>query len=217
MVAQTLVKTLVRRSLASGLRGVWLKGQLPGGPLVLAANHHSWWDGYVGAGLIWHHGRQMSVMMSQHRLAEFPLFRSIGAFPNSSPRQGLKDLQAGKVLLLFPEGEVGPATQVQNLQAGAVWYAKVSKVPLIPMALRVWVRGQEAPEAYAWLGQPTEANPQALQEALNSLLSQLEALNSSHPAEEALPGFTLAMVGKRSTHERMAPWSNALKRLTRRS
>jgi 1-acyl-sn-glycerol-3-phosphate acyltransferase len=34
-------------SLRGSLRGVYLKGEVPKGPLVLAMNHHSFFDGHL--------------------------------------------------------------------------------------------------------------------------------------------------------------------------
>ena len=41
-------RVMVRR----GLRGVWLHGEVPPGPFIWAANHHSWWDPFVAAVLL---------------------------------------------------------------------------------------------------------------------------------------------------------------------
>jgi len=40
------------RMVRHGLRGVSIRGAMPAGPFVWAANHHSWWDPFVAAATI---------------------------------------------------------------------------------------------------------------------------------------------------------------------
>ena len=72
---------IIRRSLQKGLHGVWAKGDweaLPPGGLVVAANHHSWWDGY----LLWlvkkRTGRRICLLMEGASARALPLFPALG-------------------------------------------------------------------------------------------------------------------------------------------
>jgi 1-acyl-sn-glycerol-3-phosphate acyltransferase len=130
-------------------------------------------------------------------------------------RQALYALRRKEALILFPEGEIRPPGGVGPLQRGAVWLAAKAGVPLLPVAVRVVLRGQELPEAYVVVGEPLGADLGELERSLNRMLSDLDRQLSTAPPEEPLPGFQLALPGRASTHERMAFWGLALARLTR--
>ena len=63
-----LVEALVLRSLKESLRGVYLRGEAPEGPLVLALNHHGFFDGH----LAWLLGklcrRPLSLLVAEENL-----------------------------------------------------------------------------------------------------------------------------------------------------
>lgn len=206
-------RLLFRRTVGSGLRGVWIRGALPEGAFVLAANHHSWWDAYVLPVLLLHLRRDFSVVMSDKRLAEFGLFRFMGGVAASRPRQGLSALKRGDVLLVFPEGELGPSGNLRTLSQGAVWLAKKAGVPVVPVATRVLLRGHEFPEAYVDIGAPMAPDKERLVQTLKVMITELDTALHASPPEEALPEFGLEVKGRKSTHERMAFWSSALEKL----
>ncbi len=203
---------LLRQSLRRGLRGVWVQGTLPPGALVLASNHHSWWDGYLLPALCWGR-RPLAVVMGEARLEEFAFFRHLGALPAHRPRQALAWLAQGGAVLIFPEGALRPPGSLGPLQRGAVWLAQQAGVPLVPVATRVVLRGHEFPEAYLVFGPPLAPDLAGLNQALGELLAGLDEALSSAPPEEALPGFTQVLRGRLSTHERLAGWGWTLGRL----
>lgn len=207
-------RLLFHRTVRSGLRGVWLRGELPRGPYVLAANHHSWWDAYVLPVLLSREGQGFGVVMGEARLAQFGFFRQIGGISASRPRLALAALKRGEALLVFPEGELGPPPRLQPLSEGAAWLARKAGVPLVPLAIRVALRGHEFPEAYLEVGAMVSPDTDQLGQTLNAMLSHLDVALRTAPAEAPLPGFGLVLSGRRSTHERMARWSAALQRLT---
>jgi 1-acyl-sn-glycerol-3-phosphate acyltransferase len=51
------------RLVQGGLRGVWVRGTLPPGPFVWAANHHSWWDPFVASAVLTRSGRAAALLM----------------------------------------------------------------------------------------------------------------------------------------------------------
>jgi cytochrome P450 len=63
--------TALRLTVRGGLAGVWVRGQLPAGPVVWAANHHSWWDPLIAGELLAAAGRRMVLLADapQHRLS----------------------------------------------------------------------------------------------------------------------------------------------------
>src|SRR5690242_12064838 len=96
---------LVRRN----LRGIWLRGGLPDGPFVWAANHHSWWDPFVASMVLDRTDRTACLVMDQDNLVRFRFARRLGAFGTREPRTGLRYLADGRVLVVFPEGRLRPA------------------------------------------------------------------------------------------------------------
>lgn len=207
-------KALAVQTLKRGLRGVWVRGSLPTEPCVLAANHHSWWDTYVWPVLIWREGRTMAAPMLDYRLKEFFFMPYLGILPASQPRQTLQALQRGATVLIFPEGQLLPPGKLGQLQRGGAWLGQQSGRPLVPAVLRVVLRAQEMPEAYAWFGQPIEADTGQLASCLNQMLGQLDQELQNHNPEQPLPNFSLLIKGRSSTQERTAAWLPLLKPFT---
>nr|WP_246351318.1 lysophospholipid acyltransferase family protein [Deinobacterium chartae] len=203
---------MVRRSLRRALRGLWLRGVWPLGGAVLAANHHSWWDGYLAGELAWAHCRPPAVLMDDAQLTRFAFFRHLGALGTRELRPALRRLRAGQALVIYPEGRLRPPAPVSDLRPGAAWLAERADVPLLPLAVRVVMRGHEAPEAYAWIGPPS-SGPQ-LEADLNRLLGELDHALGVHDPERPLPGFDRVMRGRASTSERLGGPSRLLLRLT---
>ena len=203
-------KALFRRTLQRGLRGVWVRGALPGQACVLAGNHHSWWDGYLLPVLFWGAGRPFRIVVGERRLREFAFFRHLDTVSASKPRDALAALKRGEVLIVFPEGELCPPGPLGELSRGVVWFAEQA---LVPVASRVVLRGHEYPEAYLVFGAPIEPDLKLLREQLEQMLAGLDDQIRNAPPEEPLPGFELWLAGRRSTHERMAAWGAALGKL----
>lgn len=206
-------KALSRRTVQRGLRGVWVQGGLPAKACVLAGNHHSWWDSYLLPVLLWGAGRPFKIVVGERRLREFAFFRHLDTVSAARPRDALRALAQGDVLVVFPEGELRPPGRLGELNRGAVWLAERAGVPLVPVASRVVLRGHELAEAYLVLGEPMGPDLGLLQERLEEMLAELDGQIRTAPAEEPLPGFTLRLAGRKSTHERMAAWGAALGKL----
>ena len=206
-------KALFRRTVQRGLRGVWVRGALPGPACVLAGNHHSWWDGYLLPVLLWGAGRPFKIVVGERRLQEFAFFRRLDTVSASKPREALAALGRGEVLIVFPEGELRPPGPLGGLNRGVVWFAERAGVPVVPVASRVVLRGHELAEAYLVFGAPIEPDLRLLREQLERMLAELDDQIRTAPAEEPLPGFELRLAGRRSTHERMAAWGAALGKL----
>jgi len=188
------------------MRVVWLRGEMPRSG-VIAANHHSWWDGYLAAELAWGHGLPMRGLMLDASLEQMPFFRPLGAVGASEVRSSLRILERGEPLFIFPEGRVSPPGKLQSLHPGAAWLARVAKVPLYPLAIRCVMRGQQWPEAYLWMGQPTSN----LEPDLNAMLAKLDFDLEQHDPERELPGFRQIVRGPVSTQESTQFLSRMLK------
>ena len=195
---------VIRRSLRRGLHGVYARGAwdaLPNG-VLLAANHHSWWDPYLGWLLGQTLNRPLSGVMRAETLDSFPFFRGQGAISTTEVRGVLRRLRGGEDVMIFPEGELRAVGRVKAVEPGLAFLAERAGVPVYPVALRVTVRGAEHPEGFLLLGDATP--PEQVGDALNTLLETLEAELSAADPEAPLPGFTLWSGGAQSTHERTA-------------
>ena len=209
-------KTNFRQTVQNGLRGVWLRGELPQGACVLAGNHHSWWDSYLMPVIYWRRKALIAIIVSDRRMAEFSFFPLLGAVAVSKPREALAALKFNQPLIIFPEGELRAPGSLGELNKGTVWFAQKAGVPLIAVASRVVNRGQEFPEAYLEFSTPISPDLESLRNTLNGMLERLDAQIRSEPAEQPLSGFRLEVPGRKSTHERMAFWSGLLTRMTGR-
>ena len=188
---------MVRRS----LRGVWLRGPLPEGGFVWAANHHSWWDAFVAVVVLWRAGREVTVLVDPLNVASFRFLRGLGVLGTNEMRTATTRLRDGHVVVIFPEGELGPATSPRPLMRGAAWLAETAPAPLAAVAVRLVMRGNEAPEAYI---DAHVVNPYDLQAALTEQLAALDASLAASDPRTPLPGFARLVRGRRSWDERLS-------------
>lgn len=191
------------------LRGVWVRGALPSGPVVWAANHHSWWDPFVADVLVRAGGRTIGVVMAEDGLNAFRFVRRLGVVGTTEVRAATKLVRDGHVLVVFPESEICPVGPPAALSRGAAWFAERSGAALVAAAVRVTVRGQEAPEAYVTLRPValdggSAASTQRLRAALTEELASIDQAIASTNPRDPLPGFTEAVRGRRSWDERLA-------------
>jgi 1-acyl-sn-glycerol-3-phosphate acyltransferase len=197
-------RTMARRR----LRGVWLRGTLPPGPFVWAANHHTWWDPFLAAVVLDSAGRRGSLLMLQANLKRYGFARRLGAFGSGEPRRGLEYLDDGRVLVIYPEGELRPPGRLGPIADGAAWYALRASVPLCAVSTRTLLRGHEAPEAYVSVTAVGSSGPvrtvtQGLAAELASQLSDVDRMIATANPREPLPGFRLVLHGRRSHDERI--------------
>ena len=212
---------IMRGALRRNLQGVWLLGDLPDlpeGGLVLAPNHHSWWDGYLAWLLIERLERPAAALMKRDQLARFPFFRRLGALAHDEIRPALRAVKGGSALVVFPEGALGRAGGAGDLQPGALFFGAHARVPVVPVALRVTLRGAPRPEAYVAVGTPLApdaASMDVLRERLDALLSEVDhALAAAHP-EEAPFGARAWLVGRSTTRDDRAWWERVIAERTR--
>lgn len=188
---------LVRRN----LRGVWLRGEIPDGAFVWAANHHSWWDAFVAAVLLWERGRDLTVLMDADNLRRYRFLRRLGTRGTNELRAAVRAARDGRVPLIFPEGEMRPAGPLGPLRPGAAWLARSAGVPLVAACTRVVLRGQQRPEAYLDL---RPASPDTLGDVLARGLDDLDAALRASDPRAPLAGFQPAFGVGTSWDERLA-------------
>lgn len=207
-----VVEALLLQSLKGSLRGVYLGGELPSSPLVLAMNHHSFFDGH----LVWLLGRlaarPTSLLVAEENLKAFPILSLVGALEAGRVREALRRLGRGEWVAVFPEGAMGHPGPLRPLRPGALWLSARAGVPLLPVAARVVLRGFEHPEAFILVGAPLSPG-ESLEGKLGELLGQLDRLLLATHPRQVPEGFREVLRGRRSLEERMRPWIEALQRL----
>ncbi|MHA0039394.1 1-acyl-sn-glycerol-3-phosphate acyltransferase [Deinococcus sp. PESE-13] len=207
-----LVRLSIRRSLRAELAGVYVTGPVPSGGAVLAPNHQSWWDGYLLGELAWQSGASFRVMMTERQLTHFPFLRRVGAIGTGEVRAAVRHARHGGWTIIFPEGALQPPGPLGELHPGAGWAARQAGVPLIPVGLRVLVRGAQKPEAFVRFAPPTP--PADLAGALRAAVARLDA--DLHAADPDLPpaGYLRWVRGASSVHDRPGLPTRLLARLT---
>jgi hypothetical protein len=193
-----------------------------GCPVILFANHHYWWDGYLGYWLIRAWGRRMVVWMESYR--RFPPFGAIGAlpFPPDDPmaraRTVKRSVQAlrtepATALLLFPEGTLhGDTERLLPFQRSLHWLAcRAPQATLLPLAIHIEPSYHQYPRAYLSVGAPfqsaaTEPTDWLAEAAgaVETLLRQtrIDARAALTDDEHTARGFQVLLQGALSIHER---------------
>jgi hypothetical protein len=195
-----------------GLRGVWLRGELPAGGCVWAANHHSWWDGFLAAAVLRQQRRPAALLMDGDNLSDYGFLAAVGVIPTGRPRRALQSLRDGRVLVIFPEGELRAAGPVADLAPGAGWLARQAPAALVPVAVRVAARGHQYPEGLIDIGPPCE--PDRLGAELAARVAGLDAAIAGADPRAPLPGFARVLAGRRSWDERIDHWAKLGRRAT---
>ncbi len=203
---------IIRRSLRSGLHGVYTRGDwdaLPQRGYIVAANHHSWWDGYLAWLVQGRVAQPLGGMMGEAQLSRFRFFRRMGVISPKEVRHALRRLAQGEVMFIFCEGAIRPAGEVKEVEEGVAFLAERANVPIYPLALRTAVRGSQHPEAFMVLGKRLEpdtdraALSREVRASLNALLGEVDQMLRSADPEAPPPGFEAWLTGPQSFHERM--------------
>jgi 1-acyl-sn-glycerol-3-phosphate acyltransferase len=126
------------------------------GPIIITPNHQT----YADPALVSIPVRRRVYYMAWSRLFDIPLFswfiRRLRAFPTridsadpSSTREAVRLLQAGHVVMIFPEGERTHTGSVERFKPGAFRLAASLGVPVLPVTIAgghaAWPPGQVFP------------------------------------------------------------------------
>ncbi len=193
----------------SAFRGLWVRGQLPGGEgsRLVYANHSNWWDGFVLHQVGRAAGWDAYCVMEEQNLERYRFLSRLGAF---SIRRGewassLETLRyAGQLLrkpraavCLFPEGELRPfGEQPLRLERGVELLARVGKVECVPLAIRYAFFEHERPDVLVEVGTPHAAA------SLSRFQSELEGAVRRLAETTRLEGFTQVVSGGLGVAER---------------
>jgi chlorobactene lauroyltransferase len=191
-------------------------------PMIVCANHSSWWDGYVAAVVQRQLGVDGYLMMEEAQLRRYPFFRWIGCFSvnRQDARSALQSLHYAANLLkgrtrrmvwLFPQGVISPNDRRPLVFfTGAAHLARLSApVYLYPLATRIEYLGEQRPVLFISMGQPILITLEESQQRnfLKSCTKQLEELvthelDTLHEdiVADKTTGFTLIQRGQKSTN-----------------
>ena len=150
------------------LRGVEGTAWLPDLPVLLVANHVSWWDGFLLREV--HRrirpGAPFHVVMTEAELRRFPIFRWMGAVPLGdgpmAARQLLLDLQGRQsdrrdaVFGYFPQGRIWPShRRPLGFRRGVAWLAsRMVPIAVVPVGLHLEPLTRPGPAAFVAVGKP---------------------------------------------------------------
>lgn len=122
---------------------VRVRGPVPAGPVLLVANHVSYLDALVLAGLV------PAVPISKVEVSRWPVIggvarrhgvlfvdRSDAASGARILRRARSALASGLSVLNFPEGTTSSGEQVLPFRRGIFGLARIASVPVVPVALR---------------------------------------------------------------------------------
>ncbi len=158
-------------------------------PMIVCANHYSWWDGYI-AYLIEHYLKiDGYLMMEETQLRRYFFFTWAGCFSvdRENARSAMQSVQyAARVLKerpnrlvwLFPQGEIAPNDRRPlAFFSGATHLARLSSPSLLyPLASRIEYMAEQRPDLYISLGEPLTITPDIIHQPgfLKDCTHQLE-------------------------------------------
>jgi len=190
-------------------RGVWVRGAMPEGsaPIIVYANHGSFWDGFVAHQLCRAGGWDGYCMMEERMLARYRFLASLGAFSirRVDPRSTLETFRYARRLLarpraalfVFPEGALRPVpTLPLDLERGVEVLARHAGARCAPLAMRYVFLDDERPDVLLAVGEAHRPAP------LAEMKTRLEALLESVLEVRGTHGFERLVRGRRSVAAR---------------
>jgi len=143
----------------SGLK--FLKFKEEKTPLIIYANHSSWWDGLTAFQISRQAGLDSFIMMEEKQLKKLRLFRKLGAFSvvRENNREALKSINYAiqileqnpiRTLWIFPQGEISPndARPLRFYNGLARIIKRLEKCSVISLAMRYEFLGEYKPDIF---------------------------------------------------------------------
>jgi 1-acyl-sn-glycerol-3-phosphate acyltransferase len=169
------------------------RNEAAGAPLLVVANHTSWWDALVALYVTTHLLElEGYALMDAKNLVRFPFFGLVGAFgvDLGEPRDGVRAIRyasrlldrPGRAVWLFPQGRERPITERPlDFRGGAAEIARVARnAVIIPAALRYEFGADELPHLYVSFGpvvapsRDVETNRIEQERAVDAELARIE-------------------------------------------
>ncbi len=174
-------------------------------PIVVYANHSSWWDGLVAFQLCREANADIYAMMEEKQVLQYPFHRKIGAFSvvRENPRDAVKAINYAAGLLkekrlvwIFPQGEILPndVRPIDFFNGVSRIVEKSEQCFTAPIAIRYEFAGEWKPEVLVKIGEPkiiskpfnakglTKQFAENLTQTLDELKSDITANNLSNYA-----------------------------------
>lgn len=134
-------------------------------PMVVYANHSSWWDGLVAFQLCRQANVDIYAMMEEKQVLEYPFHRKIGAFSvvRENPRDAVKAISYAAELLkekrlvwIFPQGKILPndIRPFDFFNGVSRIIEKTESCYTVPIAIRYEFFGNWKPEILVKTGEP---------------------------------------------------------------
>jgi chlorobactene lauroyltransferase len=204
------------------MRGVYTDEQRTAYPMVIYANHSSWWDGYVIALM----ERLLHVdgylMVEEAQLRRYFFFTWIGCFSvdRQNRRSAMQSLhyaaellkgRPGRMVGIFPQGEISPNDhRPLAFYHGAAYLARLAApVLLYPLAIRIEYLAEQRPALFLSLGEPVLITNEEINEPSflktctkrleDTLTAELDQLRADVIAGD-YRSFKIAIQGKASTN-----------------
>lgn len=205
------------RVFVSGLDGA--KRALAEGPVLVVANHSTWWDALVAlvVSTLWLEADAYALMDAKN-LRRVPFFARVGAFgvDLDDPADGARSLRhsvklldrPGRLVWVFPEGrERSPYAPLEGLAPGAAQIARLAKrARVVPIGLRYVFAEAEAPDLYVVIGEPRDAPrdaEQGVRDQTAAIAAELARADAAIAARDA-SGFTAVIARRESALGRLA-------------
>lgn len=144
-------------------------------PIVIYANHSSWWDGLVAFELSARLKLDSFIMMEKKNLEKLSLFRKLGAFSveRENPRDAVVSLnyavdilnkKPNRALWIFPQGEILPNNTRPLLFYNGISriIGKLSQAQIVPVAMRFEFLGSYKPDIFVKIGNVQNSSAEKL-------------------------------------------------------
>lgn len=204
-----LFRYIVRRNFRRAFHAVRIEHaercQAIDGPLIIYANHSSWWDPMVAfllsAKLM--RARRHYAPMDADALARYPVLRKIGVFPVeiSSARGAVRFLRTGEAILrgggtlwVTPQGQFADVRERPLVfkPGMAALAARVPGCVVLPLAIEYVFWDERTPEVLLCFGEPvrvmagesTAALEARLIEALEAVMREMRERASTREATQ---------------------------------
>ena len=157
------------------------------GPLIVYANHSSWWDPLVAFMVAWRlmPKRKHYAPMDAESLDRYPIFKRLGVFPVAMKtvrggvgflRIGEAVLRGGGVLWVTPQGRfVDVRRRPLEFRPGlAALAARMGVCTVLPLAIEYPFWDERLPEALLHFGEPIRVNGESAAVIEERLVGALE-------------------------------------------
>ncbi len=134
-------------------------------PLLVYANHSSWWDGLFAFQLCWEAKADIYAMMEEKNLLEHKFHRKLGAFSviRENPRDAVKSInyaaeilreKENRLVWIFPQGKISPndTRPIGFFNGLSRIVEKVGRIETVPLAFRYEFLGEYKAEMLTKIG-----------------------------------------------------------------